>query len=76
MCDLFRWDRDDNERMEARELLKDAMTRQFNGIYGTDVNDIDSWRNLCRALDIAPIPDALEACRDVSNLSHTARNLN
>jgi len=70
MCDFFDWDRDDEEREEAREQLKDAMTRQFNSIYGMDVDDISSWQNLCRVLRIVPIPNGLEACRDVVKKTH------
>jgi hypothetical protein len=29
------WGRDDDEREEAREHLKDAITQQFNGTYGS-----------------------------------------
>jgi hypothetical protein len=43
------------------------MTQQFNSLYGTDVDNISSWENLCRVLEIVPIPDELEACRDVSD---------
>jgi hypothetical protein len=68
------WGRDDDEREEAREHFKDAITQQFNGTYGTDVDDISSWWNLCKVLDISPIPDALEACRDVSNPNVILRN--
>jgi hypothetical protein len=67
MCDLFGWQRDDEEKEKARELLKDALTQQFNDMYGTDVDDIRSWQNLCRILEIVPIPDALHACREVSH---------
>jgi len=66
LCDHLGWHREDEERKEARELLRDAMTQQFNAIYGTDVDDIGSWRNLCQVLEIAPIPEELVACRNVS----------
>lgn len=67
MCDFFNWDKDDEEKKEARNLLKDALTQQFNSIYGTEVNSIESWQNLCRVLGITPIPEGLHACREVSN---------
>lgn len=65
MCDVYEWGRDDEEKKEARTLLKDAMVLDFNNIYGTDVNDISSWHNLCQILRITPIPDGLEASREV-----------
>ena len=66
MCDFFGWEKGDTERDTARESLKDAVTMQFNSIYGTDVNDLKTWRNLCQVLGIDPIPEGLKACRDVS----------
>jgi hypothetical protein len=50
----------------ARENLKDAMTQQFNNIYGTDENNLAAWQNLCQVLNIDPIPDELNLCRNVS----------
>ena len=66
MCDEYDWDRDDPEREEAREGIKDAMTRQFNIIYGTDENSLPAWQNLCSVLNLPNIPNKLGACRDVS----------
>jgi hypothetical protein len=69
MCDFFGWDRNDERREEARRLLKDAIIQQFTSLHGTDVDNISSWKNLCRpgVLDIVPNPDELEACQDVSD---------
>ncbi|KDQ53377.1 hypothetical protein JAAARDRAFT_197531 [Jaapia argillacea MUCL 33604] len=69
----FGWsydDDEDSEKSRARRLLKDALTLQFNEIYGTDAGDIDSWRNLCQILEIAPIPEDLDACRGVVKATH------
>ena len=82
MCDLFGWKRtstkkevgcretDDADRKFriARQAFNDAMAKQFNSIYGTDLNDISAWKNLCRVLRIIPIPKGLEECQEVSNL--------
>ena len=57
MCDLFDRDRDGPEREEAHESFKTAMVQQFNSLYGTEVEDIESWRGLSLALDILPLPD-------------------
>lgn len=70
MCAFYRWNRDDDERESAHNLLKDAMTQQFNSIYGTDADDINSWQNLCRVLRIFPIPDKLRACRNAVKSTH------
>jgi len=69
MCNFFGWKKDDEEKKTAREQLSNAMAKQFNSIYGTDVEDINSWKNLCRVLGIFPIPKGLWECRDVSSLS-------
>lgn len=63
MCNSFGWERD--EKDDARQGLKDAMVQQFNSFYGTDANDIGSWYKLCQVLKISPIPEGLEACREV-----------
>ena len=42
------WDEEDRE--EAREGFKNALVREFNKMYGTDVNDIGSWEGLRCAL--------------------------
>lgn len=69
MCKQFGWKRDKNnisqERAEAYELLHDAMTKQFNEMYGTDADSLMSWQGLCRVLDISPIPENLQECREV-----------
>lgn len=65
MCRFFGWDKEDKERVEAHEALKDAMVKQFNEVYGTDIEDISCWQVLCSVLRIEPIPDELEACREV-----------
>ncbi|KDN35279.1 hypothetical protein RSAG8_11714, partial [Rhizoctonia solani AG-8 WAC10335] len=39
------WSKDDAER--AHEAFKDALTKDFNDIYGTDEKDLASWQKLC-----------------------------
>lgn len=65
MCDRFEYEDKTFVKKEAQEGVKDAIAKQFNFTYGEDVNDIRSWQNLCRVLNV-PIPEGLEACRDVS----------
>ena len=68
MCGHFAWDRDSADKKEASLAFKTAMVHEFNTLYGTDVNDIESWRKLCLAVDITP-PEGLQACRKVKLLS-------
>ncbi|KAF9496631.1 hypothetical protein BDN71DRAFT_1445851 [Pleurotus eryngii] len=43
LCDSNGWERKDPERKKAYQVFKDALVKEFNGIYDTDENDIDSW---------------------------------
>ena len=50
---------------EARRKFKSAMVQQFNDLYGTDEEDLNSQQNLCHILNIKPVPDRLKECREV-----------
>ncbi len=65
LCDENGWERDDDEREVAREGFHNALTMQFNDNYGTDVNDLATWRALCSRLRMNPAPESLHACREV-----------
>lgn len=66
LCDELGWDCEDAEREQAHRNFKDALVKQFNEIYGMDEDDLGKWQNLCHIVDIYPIPDELEACREAS----------
>ncbi|KAH8800384.1 hypothetical protein F5884DRAFT_825056 [Xylogone sp. PMI_703] len=70
MCDRFRWRYESDERRDARDLFREAIVEQFNSLYGTDVNDLGSWQNLCHILNIVPVPDSLKYCREVIKRTH------
>jgi hypothetical protein len=73
LCDLHDWDDDDYEKRQARRDLKDAMVHDFNSSYGTDVDDLESWKDLCEACGITPAQEDLAGYRDVSSaLTHDA----
>lgn len=57
------------ERSAAYNGFGDAMSQQFNELYGTQVEDCQSWQRLCGVLQIDPVPQSLEACQDVSTIS-------
>ncbi|KAF9461432.1 hypothetical protein BDZ94DRAFT_1167669, partial [Collybia nuda] len=65
---LYGWDRE--ETAEVRERFKNAMVKVFNDIYGTDENDINSWYGLCNVLNITPLPETLNGCRDKVRETH------
>jgi hypothetical protein len=66
MCNVFGWDAEDYEMREARRNFKSAIVQQFNGLYGTNIDDLNAWQELCHILDIEPVPESLEGCREVS----------
>ncbi len=66
MCDFFGWRRDDARRKAAHTRFKDAMVLDFNSFYGTDVNALQSWQLLCRAVNVVPLPEDIAACREAS----------
>ncbi|KAG8754330.1 hypothetical protein FRC11_006712, partial [Ceratobasidium sp. 423] len=55
------WTKDDAK--EAHEAFKNALTKDFNDIYGTDENDLASWQKLCTVLNLRDIPDDVESCK-------------
>ncbi|KAF2843958.1 hypothetical protein T440DRAFT_529394 [Plenodomus tracheiphilus IPT5] len=63
MCDFFAWDEDCEERKQTRRVFNDALVIRFNGLYGTDVADIENWHKLCVALYIEPLPDTIHHCK-------------
>ena len=66
MCEEFGWDMEDYEMREAKREFKAAMVREFNGLYGTNGEDLESWQKLCRILNIEPVPLKLKPCREAS----------
>lgn len=66
MSDRYKWKKDDPDKKEARDGVRDAIALTFNDTYGTDVNDLNAWHNLCRAVRIDPLPEDIESCREVS----------
>ena len=50
MCNLFDWEHDDFEMREAKQNFKSVIVKQFNYLYGSDVNNLESWQNLYRIL--------------------------
>ncbi|CAE6527529.1 unnamed protein product [Rhizoctonia solani] len=77
MCWAFDWKKPENEEeppnsdfVEARKKFSDALTQQFNALYGTAEDDLSSWQNLCCVLNLANIPEELEACRNLVTSVH------
>ncbi|KIJ63549.1 hypothetical protein HYDPIDRAFT_112992 [Hydnomerulius pinastri MD-312] len=70
LCEELHWDREDVDRFLAYEEFKNALVKQFNMIYGTDESSLHAWRNICEAINISPVPEGLNACRQAVRDSH------
>ncbi|KDN37428.1 hypothetical protein RSAG8_10163, partial [Rhizoctonia solani AG-8 WAC10335] len=53
---------------QAKREIEDALTMDFNLIYGTDVGDLEAWQGLCRVLGFGDMPDDLIYGTDVGDL--------
>lgn len=71
MCDTFDWNRENPERQQAHDDFKIALVQQFNILYGTEVEDIHAWRGLCLALEIFPLPENVDASKEVCSQSRS-----
>lgn len=58
-----RWD----PRTKEREIVgfRKALERQFNSMYGRKENHAQHWQGLCRLLNIFPVPQQLDHCREM-----------
>ncbi|CDO74042.1 hypothetical protein BN946_scf185043.g92 [Trametes cinnabarina] len=64
----LRWEQ--KQRETAREELRNAMVQQFNVMYGTSVDDLESWQLLCSALGMNPVPNSIKACQRKVKATH------
>lgn len=64
--DLKRWTWTRNERAQALDEVRNAIALQFNAFYGSNVDDLNGWHNLCRALRVQDLPDTVNGCKAVS----------
>ncbi|KAK7686026.1 hypothetical protein QCA50_010837 [Cerrena zonata] len=64
------WKRGSEESKEMYEEFRFALIEEFNNIYGMDEDDIESWQYLCTMLDVDPVPDDLEDCREIVLSTH------
>jgi hypothetical protein len=61
----------DKRRRQERSKFQDAIAEEFNGVYGTDVDDLPSWHRLCREIRLTPLPQSITDCRKVRNSLQT-----
>ena len=65
MCRFFGCKRSDPERAGSHDNFKMALVQQFNSLYETKVDDIQSRSGLSRALGIFPLPDDVKEAKKV-----------
>ncbi|KAG8737999.1 hypothetical protein FRC12_016950 [Ceratobasidium sp. 428] len=70
LCDTTWPNRRDRERDIAWRGFRDALTQQFNDIYGTDEQCLTNWESLCVVLQLRDIPKELDACRELVRSTH------
>ncbi|KAH8155789.1 uncharacterized protein LAJ45_00801 [Morchella importuna] len=57
-------------RSRAHRRFRSAMIDEFNATYGTDNNDLESWKNLCRVVRVDPVPETITQCRKAVRRTH------
>ena len=67
ICGELGWGQESQEREDAYENLREALVLEFNHNYGVNVDEFDSWKNICKDIGIKPIPSSIEECREVSD---------
>jgi hypothetical protein len=65
LADYLIWDARRAE--DAHAHLQDALTLQFNAMYGTDEANLDAWQYICQVLHALPVPTSIDACKEGSD---------
>jgi len=63
LCREKQWDQE--ERRDVKDDLRDALVERFNEIYGTNENDLEAWKKLCKDVQVDPVPNTLDECKKV-----------
>ncbi|KAL1946952.1 hypothetical protein VTO73DRAFT_15056 [Trametes versicolor] len=64
----MRWNQ--AQKKAVREELRSAMVKQFNAMYGTSVDALESWQLLCSALGMKPPPTDIRTCQRKVKATH------
>ncbi|KAI0263444.1 hypothetical protein BC834DRAFT_827638 [Gloeopeniophorella convolvens] len=70
MRQVFHWGNNNEEYIDAREAFSGALAEDFNEAFGTDVDNIDHWHELCQICRVDPIPEGIAACRKAVKSKH------
>ncbi|KAJ7235361.1 hypothetical protein C8J57DRAFT_1530795 [Mycena rebaudengoi] len=59
-----------NVRQKASKGYSEALVATFKEKYGHDVNSLESWQKLCRAVEFSPIPTCIKECQRLIEDAH------
>jgi hypothetical protein len=59
-----RWDR--QQYREEKKALQLALVQQFNQIYSKKADSMYGWQELCRVMNLSPVPSTVSECMLVS----------
>lgn len=65
LCGFFGWLKGSPAENAARDLFRQALVDEFGAIYGENDEKVDVLQQLCRKLEIDPIPQSITACKKV-----------
>ncbi|KAG6076625.1 hypothetical protein E4U15_005006 [Claviceps sp. LM218 group G6] len=63
LCSFFGWLKGNPKENAARNLFQQALVDEFGAIYGENDEKLDVLQQLCRKLEIDPIPQSITACK-------------
>ncbi|KAG6091189.1 hypothetical protein E4U30_007949 [Claviceps sp. LM220 group G6] len=69
LCGFFGWLKGSPAENAARNLFQQALVDEFGAIYGENDEQLDVLQQLCRKLEIDPIPQSITACKKVGYVS-------
>ncbi|KAF5318536.1 hypothetical protein D9619_011053 [Psilocybe cf. subviscida] len=58
-----------NDEHRLKRAYRNALTQEFNKLFGTEVDDVDVWQNLCQRIGIE-IPPNVTECRELISRTH------
>lgn len=67
LCQVHEWDKNSPQWAQAKSDFRDALIRQFNSSYGTDIHDLSGWHAMMTHMGVDPLPDTVSACKKVSH---------
>lgn len=67
LCEHRGWEKGNPDQKVAWRDFQNALAKQFNNLYGVDVDNLKLWQRVCSTLKIEPLPGNLEEAQEVSD---------